>query len=174
MNTRNLAFLLGLTIGFPIYLFAQNNTENELRTYLTGDSSDVHTKTQPGLLLAGGSTDVSTAMRWLLERSGGGDVVVIRSSGADGYNQYLFDLAKVNSVETILINSRNKALLPIVAEKSEKQNSSLLPVAINGTIPASGKTLPLKTQSIFLLMKKSSGWGNQCRLCHPGRLLFFR
>jgi cyanophycinase len=45
----------------------------------------------------------------MLDRANGGDVVVIRSSGADGYNQYMFGLSTVNSVETLIIDSRTKA-----------------------------------------------------------------
>jgi cyanophycinase-like exopeptidase len=46
-------------------------------------------------------------MKWFLERADGGDVVVIRVSGEDGYNDYLYsDLGiEINSVETILFNS---------------------------------------------------------------------
>jgi cyanophycinase len=73
---------------------------------ITGDPADVKTKTQPGLVLAGGSTDVEAAMQWFLERTGGGDIVIIRASGSTGYNEFLFKLGKVNSVETLLINSR--------------------------------------------------------------------
>ena len=73
---------------------------------ITGDPTDVKTKTKAGLVLAGGSTDVEAAMKWLLERSGGGDVVILRASGSTGYNEYLYTLGKVNSVETLLINSR--------------------------------------------------------------------
>jgi cyanophycinase len=58
----------------------------------------------------GGGTDVDEAMRWFLQKSGGGDVVILRASGSTGYNSYLFDLAKVNSVETLLINSEATAL----------------------------------------------------------------
>ena len=27
---------------------------------------------------------------WILERSNGGDILVLRTSGSDGYNNYLF------------------------------------------------------------------------------------
>ena len=76
-------------------------------TWITGDAADVTTRTSPGTLLAGGSTDVDEAMRWLLKKSGGGDVVVLRASGSDGYNTYLYSTLgeTVNSVETILLNS---------------------------------------------------------------------
>lgn len=82
-----------------------------------GNANDTHTKTQPGFVLAGGGKDVDAAMKWLLDRSGGGDVVIIRASGSTGYNDYLYELGKVNSVETLLIDSREKAMLPETAEK---------------------------------------------------------
>ena len=86
-------------------------------TYLTGNAADVTPSPTPGLVLMGGSTDVDAAIAWLLTRSGGGDIVVIRSSGADGYNQYMFDMVPVNSVETIIIDSRAKADLASVTDK---------------------------------------------------------
>jgi cyanophycinase len=85
-----------------------------VKRYLFGQTEDVQTSTKPGLVLAGGGGDVSPAMKWLLERSGGGDIVVIRSSGADGYNKYLFELHPVNSVESIVIDSKAKANDPSV------------------------------------------------------------
>lgn len=79
------------------------------KAYLVGDPADVQTTTQQGLVLMGGSTDVDEAMRWMLERSGGGDIIVLRASGSDGYNSYLYNLSNVNSVETLIIDSRRKA-----------------------------------------------------------------
>lgn len=76
---------------------------------IVGDTGNVNTQTIPGYVLMGGSTDVDAAITWMLQRSGGGDIVVIRSFGGTGYNQYMFDLWPVNSVETIVINSRSEA-----------------------------------------------------------------
>src|SRR5215216_2838227 len=59
-------------------------------TYLTGSAADVTTAAVGGLLLMGGSTDVDAAIQWFLQRAAGGDVVVIRATGADGYNQYMY------------------------------------------------------------------------------------
>lgn len=81
----------------------------------TGKPTDTVTTTTAGFLLAGGSTDVDEAMRWFLQKSGGGDIVVIRASGGSGYNDYLFRLFPVNSVETLLIDSREEAMLPETA-----------------------------------------------------------
>lgn len=71
--------------------------------YVAGDPADVTTPTQPGLLLAGGSTDVAEAMEWMIDRSGGGDFVVIRCAGTDAYNPWIFkQLGGVDSCETII------------------------------------------------------------------------
>lgn len=93
------------------------STEPIVVSYLRGSAEDVTTKTQGGLLLMGGSTDVESAIRWFLNRSGGGDVVVTRSSGADGYNNYMYNMADVNSVESLIIDSREKANLASVEQK---------------------------------------------------------
>lgn len=88
------------------------------QSFYTGDTSDVVTPTQGGVVLMGGATEDDNAMRWFLQRSGGGDIVVIRTSGADGYNDYMFnDLGvTVNSVETILTSTYVSAQDPYVAQ----------------------------------------------------------
>jgi cyanophycinase len=53
---------------------------------LIGDAADVKTNVNGGVVLMGGSTDVSAAFKWMIERSGGGDVVIIRASGTNAYN----------------------------------------------------------------------------------------
>lgn len=87
-------------------------------TWLVGDAADVTRTTSGGLVLMGGGTDVDEAIRWMIQKSGGGDFVVIRASGADGYNSYIYsELGGVNSCETILINSRSIANDPAVEQK---------------------------------------------------------
>ncbi len=70
-----------------------------------GDSSNVVKAVNGGLVLMGGGKDVDAAFKWMIDRSGGGDVVILRASGTDAYNPYVFALGTVNSVETLLINS---------------------------------------------------------------------
>ena len=77
---------------------------------LVGSHKDVTTITEAGFVLAGGGKDVDAAMKWMIDRSGGGDFVIIRASGSTGYNDYLFELGELNSVETLLIDSREKAM----------------------------------------------------------------
>lgn len=92
-------FFLGVSLVWGVL----SGQAQAYTSWLSGSAEDVTTQPQPGLLLAGGGTDNDEAMRWLLQRADGGDVVVLRASGADGYNDYLFaELGiEVNSVETI-------------------------------------------------------------------------
>ncbi len=97
---------------------ANGRAEATYTSYMTGDASDVTTTTTGGTVLMGGSTDVDEAIRWMIQKSGGGDFVVLRASGADGYNPYIYsELGGVNSVETILITSRTIAQDASVAQK---------------------------------------------------------
>lgn len=81
---------------------------------LVGDTADVTRLTSGGTVLVGGGPDVDEAMKWMINKSGGGDFVVLRASGTDAYNSYIYGLGVVNSVETLLINSRTLANDPQV------------------------------------------------------------
>jgi cyanophycinase len=75
--------------------------------YLTGTGGDATGTTAFGLGLMGGGTDVDALFTWMSDRAGGGDFVVIRASGADGYNQYVYDLGDFDSVETLVLPNRD-------------------------------------------------------------------
>ncbi|MGH9902989.1 MAG: cyanophycinase, partial [Pyrinomonadaceae bacterium] len=82
--------------------------------YLTGNAADAKIKLHgPAYNLAGGGGDVEEAMQWMIDRVRGCadcatklDVVVLRSSGADGYNEFLYKMNGVDSVETLVVKSR--------------------------------------------------------------------
>jgi len=83
---------------------------------IVGSKDDVTTETEFGYVIMGGNYDVDNALRWMIDRSGGGDVVVIRVTGEDAYNDYIYDLGTVNSVETLKIDSRDLANDPDVEQ----------------------------------------------------------
>ncbi len=85
--------------------------------YVVGNSGDVTASTSAGTLLMGGGTDVDAAFQWMIGKSGGGDFVVIRASGTDAYNPYIYALGTVDSVETIIIKNRTAASDPFVLDK---------------------------------------------------------
>ena len=60
----------------------------------------------PGLVLMGGGSDVDAAFQWMCQRAGGGDFLVIRTTGTDAYNPYIQELCpQMDSVETIIITT---------------------------------------------------------------------
>ena len=84
--------------------------------FLTGSAGDVTGDTTPGIGLMGGGTDVDELFTWMSARAGGGDFVVIRASGADGYNQYVYDLGDFDSVESLVLQNRSASSDPFVLQ----------------------------------------------------------
>lgn len=96
--------------------------------------------TEPSVVIMGGGPDVDSAFRWMIERSGirpgtGGRFVVIRASGTDAYNPYIYygneqdsttgtpaaewvggAALGLSSVETLVIPDRDAANHPFVNE----------------------------------------------------------
>lgn len=109
------ATLFFLFLSFSIY--SQNYT-----SYFTGSTTDVTTTPQGGICLMGGATEDDRAMTWFLERADGGDVLVIRASGSNGYNDYLYSElgVDVNSVETIVFNNAAASEDEYVLDKLSK------------------------------------------------------
>ena len=91
----------------------------ELVHYLTGSDIDIQASPQgPGLILMGGSREVDAAFEWWVPRIAGGDIVILRTSGSDGYNDYLYsEIGGADSVKTMLVTSRELANDPYVANQ---------------------------------------------------------
>ena len=98
----------------PGILSAQSYT-----SYLTGSQSDLVTVPAGGVCLMGGATEDDNAMRWFLQRANGGDILVLRASGSDGYNDYLYNFpgVSVNSVETIVCNNASASNSAYIHQK---------------------------------------------------------
>jgi cyanophycinase len=96
--------------------------------YLTGSAADVRPKLRgPAYHLQGGGTDVAAAFQWMIDEVRGCtacatkvDVVVLRSSGAEGYNDFVFKMNGVDSVETLVVKERadsdSEAVIKTVAD----------------------------------------------------------
>ncbi|HUH29036.1 T9SS type A sorting domain-containing protein [Gelidibacter sp.] len=109
MKKITLLFLLSIQM-----LFAQNYTE-----YLTGNATDVTTNHKSGICLMGGAADQDDALKWFLSQTDGGDVVVLRTTGDDGYNNYFYTTlgVTINSVRTFVIEDALAAIDPYILEK---------------------------------------------------------
>jgi cyanophycinase len=96
--------------------------------YLKGNPADVNPQlTAPVYDLGGGGTDVDEAIQWMINQVRGCtncdtkvDVVVIRAAGGDGYNEPISAMKGVDSVETLLITSRDDANKADIADTIKK------------------------------------------------------
>lgn len=122
VNKFRLFFQIIIIVMMLVAVFGQASSASaggkpKYEYYVVGNDEDVTTTTSPGLLLMGGSTDVDEAFQWMINKSGGGDFVVIRAAGTDAYNPYIYDLGTVDSVATIIIKNRAAASDPFVLDK---------------------------------------------------------
>ncbi len=109
------AFIAALTL-------TQSSIAQSYTSYFTGNSTDTITSPLGGICLMGGATEDDEAMKWFLHKANGGDVLVLRASGSDGYNDYLYSElgVDVNSVETIVCNSADASVDVYVLDKIAK------------------------------------------------------
>jgi cyanophycinase len=140
--------------------------------FCIGNPGDVKRATSPGLVLMGGSTDVDAAFRWLLAQSGGGDVVVIRASGSDGYNQYIYELGKVDSVETIVFDTREAAYNDFVIAKIRNAEALWIAGGDQGNYVRRWKGTPVEDAIHDLARRKVPIGGTSAGLAVLGEFSF--
>ena len=91
--------------------------EAKVTRYLTGNAADVSpVLAGPAHDFGGGGTDVDAALQWIIDQVRGCtscstkvDVVILRSSGSNGYNDYIYAMNGVDSVETLVITRASDA-----------------------------------------------------------------
>ncbi len=93
-----------------------STTEEGYQYFITGNPENVQVATQGLIVMQGGGDDVDENYVRMGALGGGGDFVVLRASGADDYNDYIFKLCGCDSVETIVFASREAAFDPFVIE----------------------------------------------------------
>jgi len=117
MSFLKLSLLVITLLGTPAATTAVDDADN-----IIGESYKVWcvgtcnydkkpSSTTPGVVLMGGGTDTTEAFEWQIKNANGGDFVVLRASGDDAYNQWIYDIsvgmkAKLNSVTTILFKNK--------------------------------------------------------------------
>ncbi|HVF23399.1 MAG TPA: hypothetical protein VM941_10000, partial [Pyrinomonadaceae bacterium] len=143
-------------------VYAQGKTKTGFEAFIVGNPADAQPSQtlSPGLVLMGGGTDVDAAFQWMCERAGGGDFVVIRTTGTDAYNPYIQELCpQMDSVETIIISSVTGANSAYVS--SHIQNAEALWIAggDQSTYVALWRNTAVQTGVNFLLNSKQAPVG---------------
>ena len=94
--------------------------------FRVGNPTDAHTKPQSGYALMGGGSDLDEAFQWLCNKANSGDLLVLRATGTDAYNEYIRKLCHLNSVATLVIPNRDAANDPFVEKKIRSANAIFL------------------------------------------------
>jgi cyanophycinase-like exopeptidase len=102
-----------------VFMICQIGASQNYIEFHTGSTDDVITTPEPGICLMGGASESDEAMVWFLNKANGGDVLVLRASGSDGYNDYFYSElgVSINSVTTFVINNSAGAIDPYVLER---------------------------------------------------------
>src|SRR4029078_1687272 len=114
----------------------------------------------PGLVLMGGGTDVDAAFQWMCQRAGGGDFVVIRTTGTDAYNPYTQQLCpQMDSVETIIITSVTGANSAYVSSHIQTAEALWIAGGDQSTYVALWRNTAVQTGVNFLINSKQAPVG---------------
>jgi cyanophycinase len=111
--------LLGLGFLLAASGFRSLSQLPAYRYIRAGEPADIKAQSRPGFALMGGGTDLDEAFKFLCDRAGGGDFLVLRATGDDEYNSYLRGLCHLNSVATLIIPDRLAAADPFVSNAIE-------------------------------------------------------
>ena len=108
----------------------------------------------------GGGTDVDAAFQWMCQRAGGGDFLVIRTTGTDAYNPYIQQLCpQMDSVETIIITSVTGANSAYVSSHIQNAEALGSPVATSRRMLRLWRGTAVQTGVNFLLNSKQAPVG---------------
>jgi len=90
------------------------------RSWLRGTPTAGRPNLVGGVMLEGGAEDVDNAWRWFLARAGHGDIVVLRATPDEGYDEWLRTLASLRSFQTLQLTEPAAAEDPFVIGSIEK------------------------------------------------------
>ena len=109
MKNALLCLLLAVLLVIP--------AQAKVTRYLTGNAADVVVPLAgPAHDFGGGGTDVDAGLQWIIDQVRGCtscstkiDVVILRATGSNGYNDYIYAMNGVDSVETLVITKASDA-----------------------------------------------------------------
>lgn len=124
MFKPSLPYILLILFSFTSQAQTESTVSSDTpyTSYFTGNSEDFDVKPSFGVTMMGGRSEHNQAMKWFLRKANGGDILVLRASGSDGYNNYLFSElgVEVNSVESLVVDNAEAAKHPYVIDKIER------------------------------------------------------
>ena len=153
--------LMAVLFGLSGSLYAAR-PKTGFTSFIAGNPADAQPAAtlSPGLVLMGGGTDVDAAFQWMCQRAGGGDFLVIRTTGTDAYNPYIQELCpQMDSVETIIITSVTGANSAYVSTQIQNAEALWIAGGDQSTYVALWRGTAVQTGVNFLLNSKQAPVG---------------
>ncbi|MEN3326469.1 MAG: hypothetical protein V7638_1276 [Acidobacteriota bacterium] len=162
MLTTCLRYLLLVAVVFAVSASLYAAPKTGFTSFVVGNPGDAQPSPtmSPGLVLMGGGTDVDAAFQWMCQRAGGGDFLVIRTTGTDAYNPYIQQLCpQMDSVETIIITSVTGANSAYVSTQIQSAEALWIAGGDQSTYVALWRGTAVQTGVNFLLNSKQAPVG---------------
>jgi cyanophycinase len=140
--------------------------------YVTGNEADVQRPTRGLFVLQGGGDDVDQNYIRMGELGGGGDFVVLRASHSDEYNDYIYKLCKCDSVETLVVDSREAAADPFVIKKVRNAEALWISGGDQGDYINWWKDTPLEDAINFVVAKPAPIGGTSAGMAVGGEFVY--
>lgn len=140
--------------------------------YLTGNPADVIRPTSGLLVLQGGGDDVDENYIQMGAKGGGGDFVVLRATGGDEYQAYIYGLCHCDSVETLIVDSRAAAFDPYVVETVRNAEALFIAGGDQGNYVRYWKGTPLEDAINFVAAKPAPVGGTSAGMAILGEFAY--
>ena len=163
MKFRCLVFFFALLLLAPA-AFAQAT----YTPYWVGDTTDSRATPRGGVCLMGGATEPDSASAWFVRRAGGGDIVVLRTTGAAGYNAYFYNGlpgARPHSVLTIVCSARAASFDPWVVRQVRRAEGIWMAGGDQGQYLAFWQNTPLHAALRFAMDSAGAVFGGTSAGC---------
>jgi len=171
---HRLAGLVFILLAYSGYAAAapEASAQHPYRYYLAGSAADVQRPTRGLFVLQGGGDDVDHNYVRMGELGGGGDFVVLRASGDDEYNEYIYKLCHCDSVETLVVDSRAAASDPFVVEKVRNAEALFIAGGDQGNYIRFWKGTPLQDAINFVVAKPAPIGGTSAGMAVAGEFVY--
>jgi len=142
------------------------------KLYQVGNPADVVRPTRGLWVLQGGGDDVDQNYIRMGEYGGGGDFVVLRASGEDDYNDYIYALCRCDSVTTIVFDGGAAMSDPFVLETIRNAEALFIAGGDQSNYVRYWKDTPVEDAINFVAAKPAPVGGTSAGMAALGEYVY--
>jgi cyanophycinase-like exopeptidase len=142
------------------------------RYYVAGNPADVVRPTRGLWVAQGGGDDVDANYVRMGEYGGGGDFLVLRASGKDDYNGYIYALCGCDSVETFVLDGSAATADPFVIETIRRAEAVFIAGGDQSNYVRHWKDTPIEDAINFVASKPAPVGGTSAGMAIMGEFVY--